>query len=155
MGNPDVLYVVYAVKIVLFVLGGMCFALATKGIDGWGNVTSWWSEPIVFQKVVLWALLFEVLGLGCGFGPLTGKFKPPMGSVLSLHQRRPSHALRGAVVCGAACGDAPRAAVRWNRAGTCAEYANRTSPDMEHRADPGPARRRRPARQADLPCLPR
>jgi hypothetical protein len=82
MGNPDVLYVVYAVKIVLFVLGGMCFALATKGIDGWGNVASWWSEPIVFQKVVLWALLFEVLGLGCGFGPLTGKFKPPMGSVL-------------------------------------------------------------------------
>jgi len=82
MGNPDVLYVVYAVKIGLFVLGGMCFALATNGIDGWANVTSWWSEPIVFQKVVLWALLFEVLGLGCGFGPLTGKFKPPMGSVL-------------------------------------------------------------------------
>jgi hypothetical protein len=82
MGNPDVLYVVYAVKIVLFVLGAACFALATKGVDGWGNVISWWSEPIVFQKVVLWALLFEVLGLGCGFGPLTGKFKPPMGSVL-------------------------------------------------------------------------
>ena len=82
MGNPDVLYAVYAVKIVLFILGGFCFAMATKGIDGWGNVASWWSEPIVFQKVVLWALLFEVLGLGCGFGPLTGKFKPPMGSVL-------------------------------------------------------------------------
>jgi len=82
MGNPDVLYVIYAVKIVFFVLGGMSFALATKGIDGWANVASWWSEPIVFQKVVLWALLFEVLGLGCGFGPLTGKFKPPMGSVL-------------------------------------------------------------------------
>ncbi len=82
MGNPDVLYAVYAVKIVLFILGGFCFAMATKGIDGWGNVASWWSEPIVFQKVVLWALLFEVLELGCGFGPLTGKFKPPMGSVL-------------------------------------------------------------------------
>jgi hypothetical protein len=82
MGNPDVLYVVYAAKIGLFVLGGMCFALATRGVDGWTDVSSWWSEPIVFQKVVLWALLFEVLGLGCGFGPLTGKIKPPMGSVL-------------------------------------------------------------------------
>ncbi|EID18214.1 DUF3556 domain-containing protein [Mycolicibacterium phlei] len=82
MGNPDVLYVVYALKIVLFVLGGLAFALSTKGIDGWGDIASWWSEPIVFQKVVLWALLFEVLGLGCGFGPLTGKIKPPMGSVL-------------------------------------------------------------------------
>lgn len=82
MGNPDVLYVVYAVKIAVFILGGLCFALATKGIDGWTDIASWWSEPIVFQKVVLWSLLFEVLGLGCGFGPLTGKIKPPMGSVL-------------------------------------------------------------------------
>lgn len=82
MGNPDVLYLAYAVKIGLFILGALGFALATEGIDGWGDITSWWSEPIVFQKVVLWALLFEVLGLGCGFGPLTGKFKPPMGSVL-------------------------------------------------------------------------
>ncbi|OBB47392.1 DUF3556 domain-containing protein [Mycobacterium sp. 852002-51961_SCH5331710] len=82
MGNPDVLYVLYTVKIALFVIGGVCFALATKGIDGWGNIASWWSEPIVFQKAVLWALLFEALGLGCGFGPLTGKIKPPMGSVL-------------------------------------------------------------------------
>jgi hypothetical protein len=82
MGNPDVLYVLYIVKIGLFILVGICFALATKGIDGWNNIGSWWSEPIVFQKVVLWSLLFEVLGLGCGFGPLTGKIKPPMGSVL-------------------------------------------------------------------------
>jgi len=82
MGNPDVLYLVYVVKIGIFVLGGICFALGTKGIDGWGEIISWWTEPIVFQKVVLWSLLFEVLGLGCGFGPLTGKIKPPMGSVL-------------------------------------------------------------------------
>ncbi len=82
MGNPDVLYVLYTAKIGLFVLGAVCFSLTTKGIDGLSNITSWWSEPIVFQKVVLWALLFEVLGLGCGFGPLTGKIKPPMGSVL-------------------------------------------------------------------------
>lgn len=82
MGNPDVFYVLYAVKIALYVLGGLCFALATTGIDGWSAVTTWWSEPIVFQKVVLWSLLFEVLGLGCGFGPLTGKIAPPMGSPL-------------------------------------------------------------------------
>lgn len=82
MGNPDVLYVVYSVKIGLFILGGICFSLTTKGIDGWGTISTWWSEPIVFQKIVLWALLFEVLGLGCGFGPLTGKINPPMGSVL-------------------------------------------------------------------------
>ena len=82
MGNPDVFYLLYLVKIGLYVLGGACFALSTSGIDGWGDIGSWWSEPIVFQKVVLWSLLFEVLGLGCGFGPLTGKIVPPMGSPL-------------------------------------------------------------------------
>ena len=82
MGNPDVFFVLYAVKIVLYILGGLLFALSTSGIDGWGAIGNWWSEPIVFQKVVLWSLLFEVLGLGCGFGPLTGKIAPPMGSPL-------------------------------------------------------------------------
>lgn len=81
-GNPDVLYVAYGLKIVLYVLGGMAFALSTKGIDGWGDVAAWWSEPIVLQKVVLWTLLFEVLGVGCGFGPLTGRVAPPLGSPL-------------------------------------------------------------------------
>lgn len=81
-GNPDVLHLLYAVKIALYVLGGMAFALTTKGIDGWADVTTWWSEPIVLQKVVLWTLLFEVLGVGCGFGPLTGRVAPPLGSPL-------------------------------------------------------------------------
>jgi len=82
MGYPDVFYPLYAVKIVGYILGGLAFALATKGIDGWANIGQWWAEPIVFQKVVLWSMLFEVLGLGCGFGPLTGKVMPPLGSPL-------------------------------------------------------------------------
>ena len=82
MGYPDVFYVLYAVKIGLYIVAGLAFGLATKGIDGWGDVGSWWTEPIVFQKAVLWSLLFEVLGLGCGFGPLTGKIAPPLGSPL-------------------------------------------------------------------------
>jgi hypothetical protein len=81
-GTPDVVFVGYLVKIGLYVLGAMAFALTTPGIDGLGDVGSWWSEPIVFQKVVIWTLLFEVLGLGCGFGPLNLRFLPPLGSFL-------------------------------------------------------------------------
>ena len=33
-------------------------------------------------KVVLYTMLFEVVGLGCGFGPLNNRFFPPMGSIL-------------------------------------------------------------------------
>jgi hypothetical protein len=81
-GTPVVLHLFYIVKILLYILGGWLFALATKGIDGFTNVGQWWSEPIVFQKVVLYTMLFEVVGLGCGFGPLNNRFFPPMGSIL-------------------------------------------------------------------------
>ena len=81
-GTPVALHLFYVVKIGLYILGGWLFALATKGIDGFLNVGAWWSEPIVFQKVVLYTMLFEVIGLGCGFGPLNNRFFPPMGSIL-------------------------------------------------------------------------
>jgi len=81
-GAPGVLHLFYVVKILLYILGGWLFALATKGIDGFTNVASWYAEPIVFEKVVLYTMLFEVIGLGCGFGPLNNRFFPPMGSIL-------------------------------------------------------------------------
>ncbi|WP_245564032.1 DUF3556 domain-containing protein [Nocardia testacea] len=81
-GTPVILHLCYVVKIGLYVLGGWLFALTTTGIDGFTAVGTWWSEPIVFQKVVLFTMLFEVVGLGCGFGPLNNRFFPPMGSIL-------------------------------------------------------------------------
>jgi hypothetical protein len=81
-GTPVVLHLFYVVKIGLYILAAALFGLATKGIDGWSNIGSWWTEPVVFQKVVLFTILFEVVGLGCGFGPLNNRFYPPMGSIL-------------------------------------------------------------------------
>ena len=87
-GTPVVLHLFYVVKILLYILGGWLFVLTTKGIDGFTNVASWYAEPIVFEKVVLYTMLFEVVGLGCGFGPLNNRFFPPMGSI--LYWLRPS-----------------------------------------------------------------
>jgi Transmembrane protein of unknown function (DUF3556) len=81
-GTPVVLHLFYVVKILLYVLGGWLIALGTSGINGFTNVGQWYAEPIVFQKVVLYTMLFEVIGLGCGFGPLNNRFFPPLGSVL-------------------------------------------------------------------------
>jgi hypothetical protein len=81
-GTPVVLHLFYVVKILLYILGAWLVVLTTTGIDGFTNVTSWYNEPIVFEKVVLYTMLFEVVGLGCGFGPLNNRFFPPMGSVL-------------------------------------------------------------------------
>nr|WP_090277999.1 DUF3556 domain-containing protein [Mycolicibacterium komanii]CRL73335.1 hypothetical protein CPGR_03193 [Mycolicibacterium komanii] len=81
-GTPVVLHLFYVVKILLYILGAWLVALSTTGIDGFTNVASWYNEPIVFEKVVLYTMLFEVVGLGCGFGPLNNRFFPPMGSIL-------------------------------------------------------------------------
>ena len=56
--------------------------LSTPGIHGFFSVSDWWRDPIVFYKFVLWTMLFEVLGLGSGFGPLNLRFTPPLGSFL-------------------------------------------------------------------------
>ena len=84
-GTPLVMHVMYGVKIALYIVGGWFFALSTKGLGelaGFTNVAAWWSEPIVFQKAVLYTMLFEVVGFGCCFGPLAGRYFPPMGSIL-------------------------------------------------------------------------
>ncbi|WP_343710718.1 DUF3556 domain-containing protein [Mycobacterium sp.] len=81
-GTPVVLHLFYVVKIGLYILAAWLIALTTKGIDGFADVAHWYAEPIVFEKVVLYTMLFEVVGLGCGFGPLNNRFFPPMGSIL-------------------------------------------------------------------------
>jgi hypothetical protein len=86
-GTPDAVYLVYALKIVFYVAAAIFFVTLTPGIGGFGDVARWWTEPIVLEKVVLWTLLFEVIGLGCGFGPLTLRFLPPLGGF--LHWLRP------------------------------------------------------------------
>ncbi|MFC8529806.1 DUF3556 domain-containing protein [Nocardia sp. NPDC057227] len=79
-GTPVVLHLFYVGKILAYLLALYLIALSTEGIDG--PIGQWWTEPIVFQKVVLFTLLFEVVGLGCGFGPLNNRYNPPMGSIL-------------------------------------------------------------------------
>ncbi|MGB0971535.1 MAG: DUF3556 domain-containing protein, partial [Mycobacterium sp.] len=81
-GTPIVLHLFYVVKILLYVLAAWLIVLTTDGIGGFTDVASWYAEPIVYQKVVFFTLLFEVVGLGCGFGPLNNRFFPPMGSIL-------------------------------------------------------------------------
>lgn len=81
-GTPVLLHLFYVAKILLYVLVGWLIVLTTKGIDGFTDAAAWYAEPIVFEKVVLYTMLFEVIGLGCGFGPLNNRFFPPMGSIL-------------------------------------------------------------------------
>ncbi len=83
VGAPTVVYLLYIVKLVVFAVGGaLVISASTPGLGGLGDLSSWWTDPIVFQKVVLWTMLWELVGLGAGSMPLTFRFMPPIGGIL-------------------------------------------------------------------------
>jgi transmembrane protein DUF3556 len=83
-GAPGIVYVLYALKLIVFVVGAWLVIWATTfvGFGGPGQIWHWWLRPIVFQKVAVWTLLWEILGLGSGSMQLTGRFSPLIGGVL-------------------------------------------------------------------------
>jgi hypothetical protein len=81
-GTPYAVYLLYLIKIVLYVAAPAAIISLTPGLGGLGRIGDWWTQPIVYQKVIIFTLLFEVLGFGCGSGPLTGRFMPPIGGFL-------------------------------------------------------------------------
>jgi hypothetical protein len=81
-GTPYAVYLLYLMKIALYVAAPAAIISLTPGLGGLSHIADWWTQPIVYQKVIIFTLLFEVLGLGCGSGPLTGRFMPPIGGVL-------------------------------------------------------------------------
>ena len=81
-GTPLLLYVVYLLKIGLYVGGWLWACSASPTLGGPGAIADWWLAPLAFQKAIVWSLLFEGLGLGCGSGPLTGRYWPPFGGAL-------------------------------------------------------------------------
>jgi Transmembrane protein of unknown function (DUF3556) len=74
-GTPVAVYFLYVLKVLVYAVGGALLIFATSG---WPS----WSDPIVFQKAVIWTMLWEVLGLGAGSLPLTLRFSPMIGGVL-------------------------------------------------------------------------
>jgi hypothetical protein len=81
-GTPLGVYIVYALKLLVYVGGWLFFCGFTPGMGGLSDIGSWWLQPEAFQKAILWSMLFEIVGLGCGSGPLTGRYLPPFGGAL-------------------------------------------------------------------------
>ena len=82
-GVPRMVHAIYIVKLVFFyALGGIVLATATSDLPAFWHVSEWWNQPIVYQKVILWTVLIEAIGLGGSWGPLAGKTKPMMGGAL-------------------------------------------------------------------------
>jgi hypothetical protein len=80
-GAPKITAVVYVAKLLFFyILGGVLVATLTSDLNPL-HPAAWWDEPIVYQKLVLWTVLLECLGLAGSWGPLAGHFKPMTGGL--------------------------------------------------------------------------
>jgi hypothetical protein len=82
-GTPIAVYLLYLIKLAVYAAGGLlAISATTSGLGGLGSLGDWWTQPIVFQKAVVWTMLWEVLGLGAGSLPLTLRFSPMIGGFL-------------------------------------------------------------------------
>ncbi|OKH74979.1 membrane protein [Mycobacterium sp. SWH-M3] len=80
LGAPRMIHVLYIVKLVFFyALGGVVVATTTSHLPAFWHVSQWWDQPIVYQKLILWTVLLELIGLAGSWGPLAGKTKPMTG----------------------------------------------------------------------------
>lgn len=75
-GAPKMTHVIYVAKLVLlYIVGGMLVSSLTSGLNPL-DIASWWTEPIFYQKLIIWTVLVECLGVGGSWGPMAGHFKP-------------------------------------------------------------------------------
>lgn len=80
-GTPKMIHTIYLAKILFLYIGmGTALATFTSGLS-WFDVASWWNEPIVYQKLILWTVLLEALGVAGSWGPIAGHFKPMTGGI--------------------------------------------------------------------------
>jgi hypothetical protein len=81
-GAPKVTAIIYLVKVLVLYIGiGVLLTTTTSGYGPF-DTSEWWDQPIIWQKLVMWTMLLEGLGLAGSWGPLAGHFKPMTGGLL-------------------------------------------------------------------------
>jgi len=78
-GTPKVLNIIYVLKMLgLYLALGIYLTSLTSSVH-FTDVSTWWDNTVTYQKLAVWLMLLEVLGLGGAWGPLCGHFKPMTG----------------------------------------------------------------------------
>ena len=81
-GTPKQTAMFYVWKIFFFALFGLIVAASfTAGLE-FNDIGGWWDEPILYQKLMIWTVLMEILGLAATCGPMAFHFDPPIGQSL-------------------------------------------------------------------------
>ena len=81
-GAPLSIYLFYGFKLVFYIVAWIFFCSLDPQLGSWEDLDQWYTHPRAYQKAIVWSMLFEILGLGCGSGPLTARYLPPFGGAL-------------------------------------------------------------------------
>src|SRR5262245_41763936 len=86
--TPPIVMAMYWAKYLLLYAGGWAFFVSfSAGYPGLASPGAWAFTAVAFQKAILWSIFYELLGFGCGMGPMNARFNPPLGGF--LHFLRP------------------------------------------------------------------
>ena len=81
-GTPKALTLIYITKMLgLYFAVGLLITSQTTEFVEFTSPATWFDNIVVYQKLAIWLMLLEVLGLGGAFGPLCGHFMPFLGNV--------------------------------------------------------------------------
>ncbi|WP_410874633.1 DUF3556 domain-containing protein [Nocardia sp. A7] len=81
-GTPSALPIVYIVKMLgLFFAVGLLITSWTTQYVHFTEPATWFDNIVVYQKLAIWLMLLEVIGLAGAFGPLCGHFAPMLGNI--------------------------------------------------------------------------
>jgi len=86
-GAPITIYLVYLIKIVFYIAMWFLFCSFSTELGSFESISAWWFKKEALFRAIIWSILFEVIGLGCGSLPLTGRYFPPFSAL--FHFVRP------------------------------------------------------------------
>ncbi|MGC5246362.1 DUF3556 domain-containing protein [Gordonia sp. DT219] len=80
--TPRMLHVVYVLKMFgLYFAVGLAITSWTSSTVAFTDPATWFTHIITYQKLAVWLMLLEVIGLAGAFGPLCGHFVPMLGNI--------------------------------------------------------------------------
>lgn len=86
--TPFSLMAMYWAKYIFLFIGGWAFWVSfSSSYTGFTDPASWAFSHDAFRKAIAWAIFYELMGFGCGSGPMNARYWPPIGGF--LHYLRP------------------------------------------------------------------
>lgn len=85
--QPSVMALYWAKYFVALIGGWAIWVSFNADYPGVTSPLEWAFTADAFKKAVVWSMFYELMGFGCGWGPMNARFKPMMGGC--LHFARP------------------------------------------------------------------